>query len=277
MQGRLTRRGHGSIEAAFAAGLLLALTGPAGASERVTLSYEVYRAGFHVVDSEFDVLLDRDRYEMTAHVRSTGLYGWLVNWSSRTHATGGFGANGPEPQRYRLQGEWRGQPRLIEIAYQNGVVADVTLEPSLADEQREEVPASLLAAATDPASAIMAMVRRMSAGETCSGRLPVFDGRRRYDLVFVDRGRRPFEAETVNPAFSGEAIRCDFSIEPIAGHLRPRWEGDERRWERQEGHVWVLPPRDGLPATPIRLELEGFWGSTIVSLKTVRRQNGSAG
>jgi hypothetical protein len=110
-------------------------------------------------------------------------------------------------------------------------------------------------------------VQALKNGAGCNGRVPVFDGRRRYDLITVDRGVKPFAAEAVS-RFSGEARQCDFTVQPIAGFERrdKRMNAAEEQLPRQ-GRAWLKRIDDDMPPTPIRIEYQGEWGATVITLK----------
>ena len=119
-------------------------------------------------------------------------------------------------------------------------------------------------------SAILGAVQAAQRRRGCNGRLAVFDGRRRYDLVLIDRGRREMP-ETRYSIFAGEAVQCDFAYEPIAGHIRRRPD-PERSNKRamQSGRIFAAVTT-GTLVMPVRIEIDGDWGVTVAHLRDVRR------
>lgn len=78
-------------------------------------------------------------------------------------------------------------------------------------------------------------------GEPCSGRVPIFDGRARYNLRLENGGMSTVSTR----AYSGDALVCRAYVEPISGYeegKRPT-EDDTRRpvtmWLAQHGDIWV--------------------------------------
>jgi len=242
---------------------------------RLGLAYEVYSAGFHVLAIDLDVGLGPAGYGVTANIRSTGIVGWLVDWRQFVEATGTLSGDKVEPLRYRSEALIRGRRRLVEIDYAMGDIAALDVFPlSRDDEEREEVDPALHRDTVDPISALLAIVRAVSDGRGCTARLPVFDGRRRYDLVLTDRGAQPVvESHYIRV---DEGVRqCDFVVHPIAGY-RKRAPGAREERRLRQGSAWLAPVMAGVPATPVRIEFNGDWGETIVHLRAVWRLPGSS-
>lgn len=244
--------------------------GPAGAVPRQSLAYEVYSAGFHVLAVDIDVATAPDHYDLVARVHTTGLLSWLIDWRQVSRSTGVLDGAAVEPQRHRADGELRGRPRRVAIDYDGGRVAAVTVDPPpREDEDREEVSPQLRDGTLDPLSAIFAMVRAVSDGRGCNRRVAVFDGRRRYDLVFTDRGIRPVP-ESQYVAASAVMRECDFVFEPIAGEVRRPADPSQDR-KLRSGRAWIAPAAPGALAAPMRVELDGNWGTTVAYLRDPSR------
>jgi hypothetical protein len=244
----------------------------AAPADRMNLFYEVYSGGFHVLNFELDLALAPERYDITTRMRSAGFVGWFMNWKQEAGSQGLLAQDGVLPILHRSEGEFRGRRRSVEIDYDSGKVNAVRVEPPpRQDEGREEVPVEKRREAMDPISAILNAIRRISAGQGCGGRLPVFDGRRRYDLVLTDRGSRGPNQPQLAGAPS-DRVQCDFVYERIAGHERRDADPETRDKRRiQSGRVFA--ERNGALMVPVRIEIDGDWGMTIAHLRDVRRED----
>lgn len=243
---------------------------------RIGLSYDVFSGGFHLLTFDLDLSLAQQRYDVTTRLQTAGFLSWLLSWSQVAASEGVIVEDALSPVRHRSEGQLRGRHRTVEIDYEKGQVSAVRLDPApREDEERDEVPEAMRREGVDPMSAILGAIRRLSAGQGCEGRLPVFDGRRRYDLVLTDRGRRAMP-ETRYSVFSGDALQCDFVYEPIAGHIRRRADPEERdKRSVQSGRVYAAAAAGSL-VTPVRVEIDGDWGMTIAHLREVRRAPANA-
>lgn len=247
-------------------------TADAGYTEpgRFGLTYDVFNGGFHLLTVDVDLSMAQQRYGVVTRLRTTGFLSWLLSWSQVSESEGVIGQNLLRPVRYRSEGEFRGRHRMVEIDYNDGRAATVRVDPAPGDdEERDEVPEAMRREGFDPMTAILGAVQRVSAGQGCDGRLPVFDGRRRYDLVLTDRGRRVMP-ETRYSTFAGEALQCDFVYEPIAGHVRRRADPEQRGKRRvRSGRVYAAAA-GGTLVLPVRVEIDGDWGVTIAHLREMR-------
>ena len=258
---------------AVLAALALSMVGqPAAAStDRMSLLYEIYSGGFHVLNFQLDLALAPESYDVTARINSAGFVGWFLSWRQTSESQGRLGPETVSPTLHRSQGEFHGRRRSVEIDYDAGTVSDVRIQPpAREDEGRDEVSVERRREAMDPISSILNAIRRISSGQGCGGRLPVFDGRRRYDLVLTERNRGPGLPQLAG-APSGR-IQCDFVYEPIAGHNRRDADPETKDKRRiQSGRVFA--ERNGALIVPVRIEIDGDWGMTIAHLREIRRDN----
>jgi hypothetical protein len=263
----------GAVAVGLATLVLAAPSRPAMAStDRMNLFYEVYSGGFHVLNFELDLALAPERYDVTARIRSAGVVGWFMSWQQVAVSQGQLGPESLVPTHHHSEGEFRGRRRSVEIDYDAGQVSTVRIQPPAnEDEGRDEVSIERRREAMDPISSILNAIRRISAGQSCGGRLPVFDGRRRYDLVLTDRSNRAPGLPQLAGAPAGQ-VQCDFVYERIAGHDRRDPDPESKNKKRiQSGRVFA--ERNGPLVVPVRIEMDGDWGMTIAHLREIRRDD----
>ncbi|MGP1276053.1 MAG: DUF3108 domain-containing protein [Caulobacterales bacterium] len=182
-------------------------------------------------------------YSATATFQSGGLLAWFDDTNIEAGVSGYVREEGLDPWRYQHLNHASGKGRVVAVNFVDGMaVPDINPpfgsmgDPAATDEERT--------GAMDPISGILNMM--LSApltanGEPCSGRVPIFDGRARYNLRLENGGM-----DSVNTrAWSGEALVCRAYVEPISGYEtgdRPS-EEDTRRpvvmWLAPQGDIWV--------------------------------------
>lgn len=246
----------------LAAGAVLALlfAGPAAAAaeRKLVLDYRIYVGGFRTVDMAFDSRIRPDSYSMSLRLDGRGIIEWLFTWNMTAESEGRLDGGRVIPVRASSRSNWRGKERRIDVEFPGDGRAPVSsVDPAPKDDERDPVPDELRRGTVDLAGAIVAALR--SAGETgrCDYRARVFDGRRRYDLVFADEGEARL-APTDYSAFSGPAMRCSLRLEQIAGfrkkHSRTRWATSE------SATIWIARLFPDTRPVPVRLELETVVG-----------------
>ena len=256
--------------ALFALAIALPSAARAQSADRVVLGYEISIAGFHVIDFDLAIAIDDRAYDVSTTFRTHGVFDWFVSWHSVSQSLGRVKNGKVKPERYEALGTFRGNRREVRFNYRDGAIGGIELVPPLGeDNDREPVTAAEMGDAQDPAAMLYALIRRVSAGQTCTGVVPVFDGRRRFDLEFVERGVERVEAWRTG-AFEGDARRCDFTFRIVAGFMRNVSGGVDRQREPRLGRTWLAPVVPGKPLAPVRIEVENSnWGLTIARLRPV--------
>jgi hypothetical protein len=206
------------------------------------MTYGVYVGGVHVVDAVASLALAENRYRVRLQAAMQGFLGTLAPITADTVAEGRLADGSVRPARYRSVATWRNRPRLTELRYGGDAVEVITDPPP--EQEREPVPEALRRDTVDPLTAAVGMIETLARGGRCDGRVPVFDGRQRYDLDFAAAGEEELAPSDVG-LFRGRAQVCTVTFRPLAG----RWKAARR--DRDEG----APPRRGAPAVPMTLWL----------------------
>jgi len=250
------------------AGAEMRASAPSAADDRVTLDYQIYFGGLNVMQLGVDVGVSPDAYGVTARVQTVGVAGFVAPWTSVATSEGSIEAGRIEPRLHRVHGEYRGNTRTTAIDFDdNGEVAGVALHPPPGKGPNDQVPEALRRGAIDPPSALFALTRLMSQDGRCEGRMRVFDGRRRYDVVLADRGHEALSANSYS-AFQGSALRCDFHFEPIVSEYVAQ---PDRKRRFRSGRAWFAELIPGRPVVPVRLEIDGDYAQTLVHLSEMPR------
>jgi hypothetical protein len=102
--------------------------------------------------------------------------------------------------------------------FADGSVASVRHAPP-APPKPDIVPvrAQHLRGVLDPLSAIMVVARNSAIADPCNRRLPIFDGKERFDLVLSYKGQVKV-SEQQPSGQPGMAHVCKVKYQPIAGH-----------------------------------------------------------
>ena len=262
MTGRWVHRMAGCGAVALAVALLAAGLAPvqarAAESRHLLLEYEVYVGGFHTFSIAYDAQLGPASYDVTVSLDGRGIMDWWFAWTMKAFSQGRLAGDGVVPVRAGADSSWKGKHRRTRLFYPPDGPPAVELDPLPDEDDGEEVRPALRKGARDLAGALFALLSRVGAEKRCGGREPVFDGRRRYDLVLTHRGEERLEAGPNSP-YAGPALRCTVEIERIAGYprkpRRPGWRDANR------ASIWLAPAFAGLPPVPVRLELDTRMGS----------------
>ena len=241
----------------------------AAASEgRLQLTYRMYFGGVHAADLGFVVSfdaatydvdaapyeLDATAYAVRARLKTTGALKALTRLKTTAYSHGTLLSGDVVPVRagYRSK-RWR-KKRLVELGFDEGTPKLVRMKPP----RKSKVSPSLLKGALDPAGAFLALLSRFDAGQGCKLRIPVYDGRRLYELVGEKDGDGRVKAGRYSP-FAGPTLNCRMWIEKKAGFKRKPGGGPNR----SDTEVVLRMARvfDEMPRVPVRFASDTRYGS----------------
>lgn len=173
------------------------------------------------------------------------------------------------PERFRGERRLRSKQDVMTLTYgPDGV--EPTAQPPQSPEKTALVPPDRRRDSIDPLTAGAAIVLTAGRAGGCAGTYPVYDGRRRYDLILAPRG-----TETLEPSryrlYAGAATVCGVTLRPVAGFQR---DLDPKKYfaqgEDRHATVWFAPAGPGGRAIPVMAEVPTFLGTVIVQTSGAR-------
>lgn len=236
----------------------------------ITLEYEAYFGGFHVASARTQIERAPDGYDVAAKARARGMLDWYSGWRGTAGSEGRLFQDGTvAPVRHRNEGVWDGGVRKRTLDFRDDGTVDVELIEEDDDDDDDAVtavPPDSIPGSVDPISAIMSLAELMRTGGSCDGTIPVYDGKRRYDLTVRQDGTRLFEPNDYT-IFAGEAVACRVDFERIGG-----FRVDRSKYSRtaRDRIVWVGKPFDDAPPIPVRVDVDTNYGNLIIHLTAAR-------
>jgi hypothetical protein len=187
---------------------------PAAVHARYRLSY----LGVSVGQIDMTSKTAGGTYEMSGSGKVTALLG-AVKWSGASNVSGTMENGAPHPTAFNNQVSNSKKSWATAIGYKNRAAPDVTLTPPPGDPPPELVPLTPVhkTGALDPLSAVM-LLTQADGRPPCARRLPIFDGKQRYDLVFSFKRMTRLPSPKENGG-TEVAVVCRVAYEPIAGYL----------------------------------------------------------
>lgn len=240
-----------------------------GASAMVDVVYDLYIGGIHLARADGRIGVTGDLYGLRLDAGLVGLTGRLVNWSAMIEGNGRLAERQVEPRRFVMENQIRRDFRTIRMSFGDGALTELEMLPELSDDV-ERVPDDLLSGIYDPLGALVAVMAQITAEGQCTLSMPVFDGRRLYQLQVRDRGHERLAPNRYS-AYAGWAHRCGVTFEPIAGDFDQRTRDLVNRLDRppeqREILVWIAQTLPDGPFLPIRAEAESSrHGSAVVHI-----------
>ena len=237
-----------------------------------TLQYGLYGGGFQALDAGIRFQFNKTSYTTSMDAKPSGALGYLLPWNGRFNTKGLIKGNRLLPQLYTKQSSWRSDKTQMELAYdKNGNF----VSKSEGDNKNMQVEPELYKDSVDVLTSIVNMLVRVNDEGTCNTDTMTYDGKRRYRMVFRDKGVEELPPSKVN-IFKGKARRCQMELIPVAGFKGQKSRGYYMLQEqgRKMGSlpmVWVGPAWEGGPYVPVRILMKNDYGTMLVHLtKTTR-------
>ena len=226
---------------------------PAG----VVLQYHVYGLGVHGLTFRVKYTRGADGYSARFRAATDGVVESLYDYGYAIDVSGARQGADLSPERYTSTSREPNGGKTIDIAY--GDDGEVVVE---SDQKWSQKLRRRLArrghGTVDPMSAFLIVVETLAGSGSCDARIPVFDGKRRYDLVASDTG--PVAGAT-------GSIDCTVEFRQVAGF---RKRGDVAGRYPETITVRFARVAPGFPLMPVEFTGSNFLGLMNIRLVSVR-------
>ena len=239
-------------------------------SKTIVADYTFYFGGFTILQAKTTIELRRKSYKVVSKSKTDGLLNVFYEWSGQATSKGNFLEWRPVPSLHQNFGKRAGNVRKTVLSYERSgqlIFSDTQPPPDLSEVF--PIPRGLVKETVDPLTAIVQINRRLERGMGCNVKLPVFDGRRRYDLILEDKGESTFK-QTPFSIFKGKAFICKMNVNMFGGHKR-----EKSKYAATSGEKLVYvgrPLKDG-PILPVGLTVETAFGTLTGHLVSIKKSD----
>lgn len=240
---------------------------------RVVADYKVAFNGWDVGTFQFSSQLSGRSYTLNSSASLSALLG-AFQWKGNSRSSGTVGTVTPRPAGYTFDFAGTGKSGSVKMSFSDAGVTNITaLPPSNPSPGTVPVQDIHLKGVLDPLSAVLAVTR--AGGNPCQRKIPIFDGKQRFDLVLSFR-RQQRIAEAQPSGQPTVAFVCRVRYVPIAGY---KMNDETKFMAANQGIEIALRP---VPAAnvlvPYQITIPTVAGSatltsTRVSIQTSARRN----
>ena len=235
-------------------------------------TYDVYVGGLYLVQSKVWFEEQGNHYHVIVRAQTRGIWGRFFPWNSVLDSYGRIVGDRFEPQEFFTRDDWAHKPKITKLHFDGtgGVVPE--FDPPSHDENREIVTLDQRHNALDPVTALLQMLAHVAVEKSCAIPVPVFDGKRRFDITGRDAGTDVTNGEDYG-VYSGQARLCDADFKMISGEWKDReharfWQKSETEQGREPFRIWLASLAPDLPEIPVRLESGSIAGLVVVHLSS---------
>lgn len=237
------------------------------------MKYDVYAGGIHGVRG--NMVLDfskKDRYSLIFSAETRGFLGTLVPWSGSFASEGWAFRDGRRvPEKHESVSVWRNESETKTYSYKKDGVFDNLTTTYTHKKPRKKIPKAELTEGTiDALTATILVMEHISDGGDCEGTEKVFDGKRKFDLVFRHQGFVMLKKNRYN-AYTGPAIECVVEVKPVTGawHKKPRGWLSIQEQGRERGTmptVWMAQVTENAVVVPVRARVKTAYGTLFMHM-----------
>lgn len=249
---------------------------PAAADDSIKLQkmkYSVYTGGVNVVDADLTMDYTKvGRYRMFFEAKTQGILGTFVPWSGSFLADGWAMKDGRRiVELHESVATWRSDHEVKSYHYtKDGGFQNIVTKITHKKDKDEKPDSVLTKGTTDVLTATLKILEAVARGGKCEGRDEIFDGRRRYALIYKHSRFVMLEKSRHN-AYEGPAAECTVEIEPIAGawHSKPRGWLSIQEQGRARGMmptVWIAQVKPNAVAVPVRVRVKTAYGTLFMHM-----------
>lgn len=226
----------------------------------IKADYTVYIGGLRVAEGSMMATLGGETYLLENTLGSAGLAArfWDAHWTMTS--TGTINEEAVRPSFFEFSSTEKRETKSREIRYDGRGVPSLTFEPSQSEEEAALITPRLYRNTLDPVSAFLLPVA--TDGNPCDRSIPIFDGKRRYDLQLTFHSET--SVTTRDGGYSGEAIRCRVRVKPGDGMERGKLTTSLQ--QRDDTWVWLAPVGDGSLYIPVRVQMRTPIGGAVLDV-----------
>jgi hypothetical protein len=250
------------LRAAALAALTILLASAAAAETRLDAHYGIKVAHITVGKSELLVTIGDTSFTSAASGQASGMLRILAAGEGALRTTGTVVDGRLVPASFTLKTTGDKEQDAVKLTIEGGNVTELTVESSAPDEDRVPVSDADRKGIVDPLTAMLIRVEGSSdmvAAEACRRTLPIFDGRRRFDLALSFKRIDDVKA---GKGYAGPVVVCAVTFRPIAGHHRD--SALLKYLTGREIELAFAPIAGTRVLAPFRLSIVSMLGSIVI-------------
>jgi len=234
--------------------------------------YNVFAGGIHALKSSLVINEYKNKtYDISMTAKTFGLLGKLAPWEGIFSSKGWINSDEYIVQEHISSHIWKGESEAKTYRY-NKDKSFVGFGEAHAQEDvvLKQADHDLTHGTSDALTATLNMLSYAAAQNKCEGSVDVFDGKRRFSLVFTPKAEEVLTASAYN-AYSGNAIQCTAEVTPKGGawHKKPRGWLSIQEQGRERGTlptIWIAQLNDNMPAMPVKVRVKTSYGTLFMHM-----------
>ena len=237
---------------------------PASAQGRLEAEYVVSIAGIPIGHGNWIIEINNDQYTAAASGATTGIIRFFTGAHGTGAAHGTVTGGQPVPSSYGATIIYDRRVDDVRLTLAGGNVTEYAVEPPLPPiPERIPITEADRHGVFDPMTSMLNRVGGTGdpvSPEACTRKVPVFDGRVRYDLHSEFKRMETVKADR---GYEGPAVVCAVYFTPISGYVPDR-PAIKYLVELRDAEVWLAPIAGTRVLVPFRFSMPTPLGTGLL-------------
>ncbi|MBR1648279.1 MAG: DUF3108 domain-containing protein [Alphaproteobacteria bacterium] len=208
---------------------------------------------FNTSVTEFTYEINAKKYKIDTKIDSQGMFDTLYPFSARYITSGRTEGEAFVTESYKYTTHSRFSKRSKELLYDGNGIAYKSISTKNKRRKIKDIPPHDDTQGTvDLQTAVAALAKHYAKTKNCNLKVKVFDGKRRFDMIFKNVNVEKIEANEYSP-YHGEALKCLMYIE------NKEDKGDDLLFEMNEENpllFWLMEDNQTKAAFVAKIKLE---------------------
>lgn len=216
-------------------------------------------------------LESKSRYNLEVDAFTKGFLGKLVPWKGKFESHGWRMRDKDRPELHRSTTTWKDEVEIKSYNYnKDGSFGGLEITEDGVDKSPDDLDEELVDGTTDALTAALTVLKSVAMGQSCESSSEVFDGKRRYKMVFKEKAQENLKSSKYN-IYNGPAIMCEVEVVPVAGawHKKPRGWASIQEQGREKGSlptIWIAKIDEHGPAVPVKMRVKTDYGTLFMHM-----------
>ena len=192
---------------------------------------------FNASDTKFTYELTPQNYAIRSEVKTAGVFDTLYPFKAIYSTTGNIKDKDFETTSYKYKSQSRFTKRTKELVYNDKGEPIYRLSSKNDESKRVDITPDVNNKDTTDLQTVFAkLAKQYNELKFCDSRMEVFDGKRRFDVIFKDEGQDTLQKNEYS-SFEGPATKCSMYIDKLNS------KDDDLMWELTSKHpvyFWIM-------------------------------------
>ena len=203
----------------------------------LTHDFKVFIGPFEASHTTFSYNLTPTSYKVQSDIKTYGFFNTLYPFSAKYYTDGKIKNNQLETAHYHYSSKSRFNRRTKELVYNDQGIPVYRISSKNEESKKVKLTDNPKNKGTTDLQTVLAeLTKQYNEVKFCDSRMQVYDGKRRFDVIFKDEGKEELRANEHSP-YSGLAAKCSMYIDKLGE------KGDDLLWELTSDrpiYFWIL-------------------------------------